>query len=129
MGSRTNRSQRWARLVGGLGLAALAALVPATGHAWTDTLTRLTFDRPVALPGVQLPAGQYAFEALRQDVVRVTSRDGRRVFYTGFTYRVPRPVKREGEVMVSLGEATRNSPPPITVWYPKAGDGHQFIYP
>ncbi len=128
MRSITRRNNMWAGLIGRLGLVAVMTAAPVAGHEWTDTLTQLTFSGPVALPGVALPAGQYTFEAIRGDVVRVSSRDGRRVFFTGFTNRVLRPPHRDGEVMVSLGEATDDAPAPITVWYPMAGEGHEFIY-
>jgi hypothetical protein len=53
----------------------------------------LTFSGPVGLPGVTLPGGTYTFEMipLHSDIVRVLSRDGLRVYFTGFTARVARP--------------------------------------
>ena len=81
------------RSVGWVGAACLFLLgVVVTSHgAETDVITHLTFDRAVAVPGVVLPAGRYTFEAIRPDIVRVTSRDGRQLFYTGFAHQVPRP--------------------------------------
>ena len=114
------------------GCAAFALLLTfvATGHGadgnWT---THLTFSGTVALPGTVLPAGAYTFEAVRPDVVRVTSRDGRRVFYAGFTHRVERPAGLRPDVFISLGEGPRGNPVPINAWYPtEKGLGHQFIY-
>src|SRR5262245_55516396 len=50
----------------------------------------LTFPGPVGLPGLTLPAGSYTFQLipLHPDIVRVLSRDGSRVYFTGFTMRV-----------------------------------------
>jgi hypothetical protein len=109
---------------------ALLLTVVATGHgADGNTIMHLTFDQAVGLPGAVLPAGQYTFEAIRPDIVRVSSRDGLRVFYTGFTHRVNRPRTLSRDALVSLGEAPVGQPRPITVWYPEwRSTGHQFIY-
>ena len=43
--------------------AALALFVAASAHAWGfNHENRLTFSRPVALPGLVLPAGSYSFD-------------------------------------------------------------------
>jgi hypothetical protein len=109
---------------------ALLLTVVATGHgADGNTIMHLTFDQAVGLPGAVLPAGRYTFEAIRPDIVRVSSRDGLRVFYTGFTHRVNRPRTLSRDALVSLGEAPVGQPRPITVWYPEwRSTGHQFIY-
>ena len=109
---------------------ALLLTVVATGHgADGNIITHLTFDQPVGVPGAVLPAGQYTFQAIRPDIVRVSSRDGRRVFYTGFTDRVRRPAALGRDVMVSLGESPSGQARPITVWYPEQTSlGHRFIY-
>src|SRR5437762_14242677 len=76
-----------------LGLAAGAA----SAHAWgtASRLTYLTFSGPVALPGVTLDAGTYAFElvdpASSSNVVVVRDRNRTRPFYMGLTMVVPRP--------------------------------------
>lgn len=128
MRSMTFRNHMWAGLIGSLGLIAFMTAAPVFGHEWTDTRTNLTFSDPVALPGVSLPAGQYRFEAIRADVVRVSSRDGRHVLYTGFTHRVPRPRGLDGQATVVFGEDASDGSPMITAWYPVAGEGHEFIY-
>jgi hypothetical protein len=129
MRSITHRTHVWAGLIASLGLVAFVTAVPASTHDGIDKLAYLTFSGPVALPGVALPAGQYTFEAIRADVVRVSSRDGRRVLFTGFTHRVPRPRGLDRQATVLFGEQASDGPPPITAWYPMAGDGHEFIYP
>lgn len=106
----------------------------ASTQAWSS-LTRtnhLTFSGAVALPGVVLNAGSYTFEAgpqgIDNHVVRVSSRDGRRILFTGFTTLVTRPQGSRG-VMVSLGEAPAGQPKPIMAWYPAhSAIGYQFRY-
>src|SRR3954471_24372615 len=86
---------RWSRrtaLALVLGLAAGAASL----HAWVtpSRLTYLTFSAAVALPGVTLPAGTYAFEPASPNtaanVVLVKNRARTVKFYSGFTLRVER---------------------------------------
>src|SRR5262252_699001 len=62
----------------------------------TDNRTAfLTFNRPVALPGVALGSGTYIFEMVNPTVsfgvVRVLSRDRKIVYLTAFTNEVSRP--------------------------------------
>ena len=113
------------------GLAAGAASAQAFGHA--SRLTYLTFSGPVALPGVTLAAGTYAFEladpASSSNVVVVRDRNRTRSFYLGLTLMVPRPAGMNDRSTLSLGEARRGEPAPIVAWYPPdAGHGLQFIY-
>jgi hypothetical protein len=90
----------------------------------------LTFSGSVRLPGTLLTPGAYTFEAgpagTNRDIVRVTTRDGRRVLFMGFTIPVSRPARGP---IVSLGEAPAGAPQPIAVWYEDgATSGHQFRY-
>ena len=112
------------------GILIVAASVSATSVGHTNYLT---FSAPIALPGVSLPAGTYIFEvpldSQSLDVVRVKSRDGRQLYFTGFTQTVERPADRLMRVKIVLGEAVSGTPAPVKVWFP-AGEqrGHQFIY-
>jgi hypothetical protein len=120
-------------------LAALGALfIGLCGAASTDAfgtsshMTYLTFNRAVALPGVQLPAGSYVFEAISSespDVVLVRTRDRSRVIIMKNTHRIDRPVGRSRNATVSLGEAAPGEAPPIRAWFPEdSSRGYQFIY-
>jgi len=97
-------------------------------------MTYLTFNGAVALPGVTLAAGTYIFDLPAGDpsVVRVSSRDGSRVFFTAFTHIVNRPRGSTSDQHVTLGEAASGEPKPIQVWYlsteATAGGGREFIY-
>lgn len=111
-----------------------ALLGAASAQAWSS-LTRtnhLTFTGAVALPGVVLAPGSYTFESGPVDfdpnLVRVMSRDGRRLLYQGFTAPVSRPRNVTGPV-VMFGEAPAGQARPIAEWYPVGrSDGHKFVY-
>ena len=119
------------RSLGLVGAACTLLLgVVATGHgAETDVITHLTFDQTVAIPGVVLPAGRYTFEAIRPDIVRVSSRDGAQLFYMGFAHQVPRPAGLGRANSITLGEARSGEPRPIVAWYPEQRSfGYRLIY-
>ena len=84
-------------------------------------LNYLTFNSMVALPGVVLPPGRYAFESGPQGtdraLVRVMSADLQRVHYLGLTNAVTRPATMPLNQTVLLGEANRGEPTPIKAWY------------
>jgi len=109
------------------------ALVAAAAHALGfNHENKLKFSRPVALPGIVLPAGTYSFDvasptALDVVVVRNASRD--KVYYMGFTRTVSRPKHMSAQAPVAFGEASANEAPPIAAWY-EIGEttGHEFIY-
>jgi hypothetical protein len=128
----TNRLHRKAALaIFGLALIGLSTAAPSQGGEDSNRTTHLTFSKPVALPGVSLPAGTYIFERASPynaiDVVRVSSEDRRFVYYAGFTELVPRPARRAP--LVTFGEAVAGAALPIKEWYPiDSGSGHRFIY-
>jgi hypothetical protein len=115
-----------------LGTVALA-LVAAAAHAWGfNHENKVRFSRPVALPGVVLPAGTYSFDVASPtalDVVVVRSGDHRKLFYMGFTQTVSRPRNVPSTMPIAFGEATANEPPPIAAWYEIGNTvGHEFMY-
>jgi hypothetical protein len=98
-----------------------------------SNVNRVTFNRPVALPGVVLLPGSYAFEAgalgMNPNIVRVTSSDNQNLYFVGFTTRVARPANMAASEIVSLGEAAIGQPTPIRAWYPiGSSTGHEFRY-
>jgi len=113
-----------------IGTLALAGSLNATTLAHTNYIT---VSAPIALPGVSLPAGTYIFEVPLEpaslDVVRVKSRDGRRVYLSAFTQTVDRPVGHAATAAIVFGEAREGAPAPVTIWFP-VGEriGHRFIY-
>ena len=117
-----------------VGAAVVAVVVmAASAQAWNSRINHVTFSGAVSLPGVGLSAGTYTFELAPPsgglDVVRVTSRDGRRVFYTGFTQVVMRPAGLGRDDIVTFGEARTGHAAPIDVWFPVGAEtGHRFLY-
>ena len=122
-------------MIRGCAVAVLTLVVASAGDA-RGTIHRtayLTFSKPVALPGVSLAAGTYVFElaapGVSTNLVRVMSRDGKRLYYMGFTHSVPRPAAMTNHSLVSFGEAPEGMPQPIAVWFPPdTADGRQFLY-
>jgi hypothetical protein len=102
---------------------ALATLLTssATQAHGPARLNYLTFNSTVALPGVVLPPGRYAFESgpngTDRAIVRVMSADRQRVHYLGMTNAVTRPAAMPLNQTVLLGEANRGEPTPIKAWY------------
>ena len=127
----TNRITRRGTLaVLGLALVGLVAAAPGDASVDTNRTTELTFSRPFSLPGVTLGAGTYIFERASEssiEVVRVSSRDRRSVYYMGFTELVQKP--RGVAAPVTFGEAPAGSASPVRAWYPTGTNtGHRFLY-
>ena len=121
-------------LVGGAAtLVALVIMIASVG-AWhgESNPDYLTFSSSVALPGVILPAGTYTFARATwndPNIVQVLSKDGRRVYFMGFTRPVGRPDGLQQNRLVTFREVAPGVPPPIAVWYPiGSSGGHQFVY-
>ena len=122
-----------------LSAAAVGALLlggvlehPAKANAFEGRHRELiTVSAPIALPGVVLAAGTYAFElpASGDDtLVRVSSKDGRHIYVTQFTLLVPKPNRIDIPKM-TFGEAAAGTARPVKAWYPEGTDsGRQFIY-
>jgi len=116
----------------GVGVLIAIAVVSTNAQTTINRTAYLTFSAPVALPGVSLGTGTYAFELADPlgdlSFVRVSSRDKSKVYYMGFTELVSRP-PRGRSAMVSFGEAASGMPVPISVWYPPDGSsGRRFLY-
>ena len=122
--------------VAAIGTLFLGLVGVASTTAWSnvdDHTNYITFSRSVALPGVELAAGTYIFEtptnAMSNSVVRVSSRDRKKVYLTAFTRDVLRPRSDKGQLLVTLGEAGPGQTPPVAVWFPIGESiGHEFIY-
>ena len=111
--------------VASLVLASFAIAASSTA-ANIGRLNHLTIGRAMALPGVVLAPGTYAFEVVQGhvDLVRVTDRASNRVLYTGFTDVIRRPEGNTDRLI--LGEAPKGEPVPIQAWFPsgsRTGNG------
>jgi len=109
------------------GVSSIHALSPA------NRLNYLTFNEPVALPGVTLAPGVYAFELAEPttsaNVVAVRDKARTKAYFVGFTRRIDRPRGIGDTGAVSFGEASRGEARPIVAWYPPDSDsGFGFLY-
>lgn len=113
---------------------AMLAFTSITAHAQTiDNRTFFTFNQPVTLPGVTLPAGKYLFRnpdtMSGRRVVQVLSEDGRQAYAQLLTIPAQRfdaPPQPEIRFM----ETAQGTPAAIkTWWYPGNTVGWEFIYP
>jgi len=115
----------------GMILAFLAILPAAHADEWTQ-MTKLTFNQPVELPHVILPAGTYWFEIPRgltdRNVVQVFSSDWSHLYATLLTvpaYRVHSTSRTE----VTFAERPSSKPEALLNWYyPGRRTGHEFVY-
>ena len=116
-----------------VGAFLLASFVAAAATADTiDKRTTFTFNTPVAVPGVTLPAGSYLFRIADVDshhVVRVLSNDGRIPYAMFFALQAWRStVARDPEL--TFIETAADMPHAIrTWWYPGESIGYEFLYP
>ena len=116
------------------GVAIVAVLAAVSTQALTspEHTTYVKFSRSVALPGVELTAGTYIFELAdpgNKSLVRVMSRDRRKVYTQQFTISVQRPASVADNHGITFGEAAAGEAPPIKAWYPEGeSTGHAFIY-
>ena len=106
---------------------------PLNGFDNPNRMTYLTFNTPVALPGVTLPAGTYVFERATPDstlnLIRVSSRDRKKVYLTRSTISVARPRNWSGDRQIVFAERKAGEVPRISVWYPiDTSIGHKFVY-
>jgi hypothetical protein len=114
-------------------LAVMLSTPSTQAGASVGKVNQVTFSAPVALPGVVLLPGKYAFEAgalgMSPNIVRVTSADYQKLYYVGFTQRLPRPAALASNEVISLGEGSVGTPTPIRAWYPIGSQaGHEFLY-
>ncbi len=118
----------------GLLLATFVVQPTRANGAWgtSNHQELLTFTAAVALPGVVLAAGTYRFEVpdagMPTGLVRVASRDGRKIYLTQYARIVEKP--REVEAAhVTFAEAVQGAAPRVNTWFPAGEDsGRQFIY-
>lgn len=126
----TNR--KWLHVAFGVVLLGLVSTASTGAIGTPNRTTNFTFSGAVQIPGAVLPAGTYTFELATSnnlDLVRVMSKDRKKVYLMAFTILVERAEKRNLDTKLVLGETPAGTPPPIKVWYPQdERTGRQFIY-
>jgi len=99
--------------------------------AGMDQFTKMTFSKPVEIPGQTLPAGTYLFKLRNTDnlnLVQISSWDGSHVYATLLTNSIERP-KPTGDTVVVVADEGVGKPIAILKWfYPGRPDGHEFVY-
>jgi LPXTG-motif cell wall-anchored protein len=113
---------------------AVLAFTSTAAHAQpVDNRTFFTFDQPVTLPGVTLPAGKYLFRnpdiTTSRRVVQVLSDDGKQSYAMLLTIPAQR-TEPAPEPEIRFMETAEGTPPAIKAWwYPGNTIGWEFIYP
>jgi len=95
--------------------------------------TIVTFDQPVEVPGMVLPAGTYVFTIFDSQsyrhIVQIWNEDGRKLVTTILAipnYRL----EPTGETMIKFTERPANLPQALRAWfYPGDNFGQEFVYP
>jgi hypothetical protein len=115
---------------------AIAVGALATGVLKADTYDKRTvfsFNRPVSLPGVTLPAGKYMFRLVdtttTRKVVQVLDEHGKTPY--AMLHTIP-DIRRDasGSPEVRFLETAKGQPSAVkTWWYPQERIGYEFIYP
>ncbi len=112
--------------------AALFLAIGAQAQTWNKRTT-LTFNQPVELPGVTLPAGTYVFRLIdlpaARNVVQVFNADESDVLAA--ILAVPHEHARaHDETVIGFEERSSGSPMAIHEWfYPGDLRGLEFVYP
>ena len=114
-------------------ILAVSATASIQASFSAERTTYVKFSRSVALPGLELTPGTYIFElaepSSNHNLVRVMSRDRRKVYATQFTILVQRPASVTDNHGITFREAPAGMAPPIKAWYPSGEQvGHEFIY-
>jgi hypothetical protein len=109
---------------------ACLAVAPADAQP-LDKRVYFTFNAPITLPGVTLPAGTYLFR--RADaggsVVQVLSKDGKQAYAMIFAIPAQRPAASETPEVRFMETPAGTAPAIRTWWYPAESTGVEFIYP
>ena len=115
--------------------AVLSAILFAEVYAHAaeaDQSTKLTFSKPIEIPGQILPAGTYLFKLAdtgNRNVVQVFNGDGSRLYGTLETIATERRDPTD-DVAVTLAEQPNGRPDALMKWfYPGDTTGHEFLYP
>jgi hypothetical protein len=126
------KNRLFARVVFAAVLAAICAGAATTSAQPIDKRTFFTFNGPVAIPGVTLPAGKYLFrlaDTPSRSVIQVLSGDGKTSYAMFFAFRAERR-DASAKPEVRFMETAVDMPSAIdTWWYPAQRSGYEFVYP
>ena len=119
-------------LIGCLVFIGVSLMPKAKADPW-DRKTTITFDHPVELPGIVLPAGTYVFRMMdylsNNKMVEVLTKDEQTVLANIRAipdYRVNPPLNTS----IIFEERAANAPRAIKEWFfPDRHYGYEFVYP
>ena len=121
------------RLTSASVLVVLVCALASGANAFTsDKRTYFTFNQPVALPGMTLPAGTYMFRIANPDtsrnVIEVANKQGTESFALLHTVQATRPdAPKDSEIR--FRETAAGAPPAVgTYWYMGERTGYEFMY-
>ncbi len=126
------KSLKYLFCLGCLVLLGTSLTVNVNADEW-DKATKVTFNNPVELPGMVLPAGTYLFRLMDspsdRNIVEVFSADRSKLYDTILAipdYRL----EPTGKTVMTFEERTAGSPEAIKAWfYPGDEYGLEFVYP
>ena len=96
----------------------------------TNRATKLTFSKPIAIPGRVLSAGSYLFKVDPDDsnIVRIYNADGTCYYATLQTIPTDR-IRPAGNTVLALAKQPGGQPDALVKWfYPGNTTGHEFVY-
>jgi len=121
------------RLASASVLVVLVCALASGANAFTsDKRTYFTFNQPVALPGMTLPAGTYMFRIANPDtsrnVIQVANKQGTESYALLHTVQATRPdAPKDSEIR--FRETAAGAPPAVgSYWYMGERTGYEFIY-
>lgn len=124
------RINKFALLIGFV-IASVLFLEVAAHADEADQSTKLTFSKPVEIPGQILPAGTYLFKVDTDNLnlVRIFNRDGTRLYSTLLTVATERPEATGDTVVVFAESEAAGKPEALVKWfYPGRTTGTEFVY-
>jgi hypothetical protein len=121
------------RLASASVLVVLVCALASGANAFTsDKRTYFTFNQPVALPGMTLPAGTYMFRIANPDtsrnIIQVANKQGTESYALLHTVQASRPdAPKDSEIR--FRETAAGAPPAVgSYWYMGERTGYEFIY-
>jgi hypothetical protein len=113
-------------------LLAFLIVLPAAHADEANQAIKVTFDRPVQIPGRVLPAGTYWFvlnNVNEHHVVSILNTDRTMVYSTLFTIDAERREPTSDTAFTFAERGSSQNQAILTWFYPGRTTGHEFLYP
>jgi hypothetical protein len=113
-------------------LLAFLIVLPAAHADEANQAIKVTFDRPVQIPGRVLPAGTYWFvlnNINEHHVVSILNTDRTMVYSTLFTIDAERRQPTSDTAFTFAERGSSQNQAILTWFYPGRTTGHEFLYP